>query len=238
MFLHSTAQVSNIEIRVGGDLWRLSYTASSSQINCGLCPQIIGKEPGTELIISDLQDSVTNMSYTRSGLSLGLSASILSPAIRVEVQISPSMRKLNTEKDRVGRYVNRNISALIGINPMQLSEYGGKYYLGTSQDLFLDLSDMGVYAQFSYDGGFEEFVRSTNNVAILARLQPTLWLNDQKQFGVSLRAGGRAWLLGNSQAEGPFIGANGLPKKVKPKMDWFLGIAVKISPFSSFNQNN
>lgn len=226
------AQISNIELRINGDISRVSYVASSSQINCGLCPQIINREPNTLPIISELQDSVNQTQYSRSSASFSIGASILIPALKAEIQIGPSMRKLNVDKDQTGRYVNRNLSAFIGINPMQFSEFTGRYYLGTSQSLFLDFSDLGVYAQFSYDGGFEEFVRSTNNVALLARWQPTLWLNDQRQAGISLRAAGRMWLMGNSSAEGPFIGATGLPKKVKPNMDWFFGVSIRIAPFN------
>ena len=227
------AQVSNIEIRVGGDLWKLGYTVSSSQINCGLCPQIIGENPDIQSTIFNLQDSVTINRYRRSGLNLALSASIGIPALRGEIQIGPSMRRLNTENDQIGRYANRNISLFFGVNPMQFSTYFGKYYIGTDPTTayFLDLSDAGIFAQFSYDGGFEEYVRSTNNMALLARWQPTLWLNDQKRVGVALRGGARLWLLGNLNPEGPFIAPNGLPKKVRPEADWFAGIALKITPF-------
>ncbi|RMG29374.1 MAG: hypothetical protein D6730_04005 [Bacteroidetes bacterium] len=228
------AQVSGIEIRLGGDLWKTGYTASSSQINCGLCPRLANQSPETLELIRELQDSVVSEHYTRTGSTVAIAASLISPAFRVEVQVGPSMRKLNQDAEQIGRYVNRNISAFVGLNPMQLTEYAGRYYLGAAQSFYLDLSDGGVYAQFSYDGGFEEFVRSTNNVAILARWQPTIWLSDEKQFGLALRGGLRYWLLGNGNARGPFTDANGLPKKVKPAPDWFLGFAIKIAPFSAF----
>ena len=226
------AQITDLQVRVGADTWKLSYVASSSQINCGLCPQIIGSIPGAENIISGLQDSVSQYNYGRSGVNLALSASIFHPAIRAEVQLSPSMRKLNTHTDQVSRYANRNISAFVGINPMQFDGFMGRYYLGRSQQLYLDMSDAGIYAQFSFDGGFEEYARSVTNVALLARWQPTLWLSDERRLGFSLRAGARMWMLGNSSRTGPFMGSNGLPKKVKPDPDWFLGIAVKVRPFS------
>ena len=93
------------------------------------------------------------------------------------------------------------------------------------------MSDGGVYVQASYDTGFEEFVRSTNNLAVLARWQPTVWLSDEQKVGIALKTGARMWLLGNGKPEGPFVNANGIPKKVKPGMDWFVGIGLKVAPF-------
>ena len=197
------AQITDIQVRLGGDAWKLSYTASSAQINCGLCPQIIGSLPGAEGIIHGLQDSVSQYRYNRTGINLAISASLFHPAIRAELQLSPSMRKLNTDADQISRYANRNVSAFIGVNPMQFDDFMGRYYLGRSQQLFLDLSDVGVYAQFSFDGGFEEYARSVSNVALLARWQPTVWLTDERKVGISLRTGGRLWLLGNRNPEWP-----------------------------------
>lgn len=224
------AQVTNIEVRVSGDLWKLSYTAASSQINCGLCPKIIAQEPLAQGVIDELQDSVIHTRYVRPGVRIAVGASLFSPAFRLEMQVGPSMRKLNDQGEDAGRYVNRNISAFVGVNPLQLSEFAGKFYLGSAQRLFLDMSDMGFYMQFSYDGGFEEYVRSTNNMAMLVRAQPTLWLSDDRQLGISLRGGLRMWLLGNGSEDGPFSDSNGLPKKIRPNTDWFIGLAIKFSP--------
>lgn len=230
LLLNCTAQITDVRVRLGADYWKLGYVASSSQINCGLCPQIIEQEPSTLFAINNLKDSIITESYLNRGLVVAVSASVFSPAIRAEVQISPSMRKLTNSNDQ-GRYVNRNISGLIGVNPLQFSPFAGRFYLGQTQKLFLDFSDGGVYAQFSYDGGFEEYVRSTNNIAMLVRWQPTLWLTDQKTMGVSLRGGARMWMLGNNHPEGPFHAAGGLPRKVKPNADWFLGLAVQMTVF-------
>ncbi|MEM6800935.1 MAG: hypothetical protein AAF696_05995 [Bacteroidota bacterium] len=229
--LSLSAQVRDIEIRMGGDLWRVSYTHAVSQINCGLCPQIIGEIPDAQGILLGLQDSVMNTAYVKGGANFAISASFLMPALHGELQIGPSMRKLNDQEDRIGRYANRNISLFVGINPMEFSEFAGKYYLGQNQKLYLDFSDLGAYAQFSYDGGFEEFVRSTNNIALLVRAQPTLWLSNERKVGVYIRGGARTWLMGNTNANGPFIAPNGLPKKVRPKADWFVGMGLKIRAF-------
>ena len=229
--LTSFAQISDLTVRVGADIWKVGYTASSLQINCGLCPRIIEQAPEYQGIISELQDSVAIVGYTRKGAVISVSANLFSPAIVGEIQLSPSMRNLGAEGEPSGRYVNRNVSAIIGFNPMVLTEYLGRYYLGDAQTFFLDFTDAGIYAQFSYDGGFEEFVRSTNNIAVMARFQPTIWDSDQKRFGVSIRTGARMWLLGNKKADGPFISPNGLPRKVKPHSDWFIGIALKARIF-------
>jgi hypothetical protein len=231
--LHLPAQVNGIQIRAGWDMWKLGYTASSLQINCGLCPYIIEQQPGAELAIAQLRDSINVEKYMHGGLTLAIGASFLSPALRGELQISPSMRRLNTESERVNRYANRNISLILGFNPLQLSEYAGRFYLGSNQRFYLDVSDAGAYVQLSYDGGFEEFVRSTNNVAVMARFQPTVWLSDQQRFGVSIRSGMRMWMLGNGKADGPFLNSSGIPRRVKPDPDWFLGIALILAPFGA-----
>lgn len=233
--LNLNAQVNDMQLRVGWDMWKLGYTASSLQINCGLCPYIIEQEPGAELAIAQLRDSMNVEKYMHGGFNLAISASFLSPALRGELQISPSMRRLDTESERVNRYANRNLSLIVGFNPLQLSEYAGRFYLGSSQRFYLDVSDAGAYVQISYDGGFEEFVRSTNNVAVMARFQPTVWLSDQQQFGISVRSGMRMWMLGNGKAEGPFLNSSGIPRRVKPDPDWFLGLALIISPFGAAN---
>lgn len=226
-----SAQISDIEVRLGGDVWRVAYTTSTSQINCGLCPHIIGQIPDADQIIFGLQDSVTSQAYIKGGVNLSIGASILIPALHAELQVGPSMRALSKQSDRIGRYANRNISLLVGINPMEFQKYAGKYYVGHLQKLFLDFSDLGLYAQLSYDGGFEEFVRSTNNVALLLRAQPTLWLSKKQQVGFYVRAGLRTWLIGNANPEGPFLAPNGIPKKVRPNMDGFLGLGVKLRAF-------
>lgn len=235
VILPLSAQVNDIRIRAGYDMWKLGYTASSLQINCGLCPYIIEQEPGTESAIAQLRDSISTARYMHGGINLAVSASFISPALRGELQISPSMRKLDTESGGINRYANRNLSLIVGFNPMQLDNFSGKYYLGSSQRLYLDMSDVGAYVQFSFDGGFEEYVRSTNNMAVMARFQPTVWLSDQQQFGISLRAGARMWLLGNRKAEGPFLNSSGIPKRVKPDPDWFLGFSIIVAPFSAFS---
>lgn len=230
--LHASAQISDVQFRIGADYWKLNYTASPTQVNCGLCPQLIQQQPGTKDVIDGLQDSLMTENYFKGGLNIAISAAILTPALRGEVQIGPSMRKLTPEGDEVGsRYANQNVSVFFGFNPMQLDEFAGKFYLGSEQKTFLDLSDAGVYVQASYDTGFEEYVRSTNNLAVLARWQPTVWLSDEQRVGVALKAGARMWLLGNGKAEGPFVNANGIPKKVKPASDWFIGIGLKVAPF-------
>jgi hypothetical protein len=229
--LQSFAQVTDFRVRLGGDLWKVGYTASSLQVNCGLCPRIAETSIAAQALINELQDSVSVVGYTRTGISLAVGASIFHPAVRAEFQISPSMRNLGAEAGSAGRYVNRNVSMLVGLNPLIFSEYAGRYYLGDAQTFFLDFTDAGIYAQFSYDGGFEEFVRSTNNMAIMARFQPTLWDSDQKRIGISIRSGYRMWLLGSNKMEGPFLSPNGLPKKVKPHNDWFLGLALKVTLF-------
>ncbi|MEL6671358.1 MAG: hypothetical protein AAFR61_04175 [Bacteroidota bacterium] len=225
------AQISNVDIRVGADVWKLSYTYSSAQVNCALCPQIIAAYPEAEGTILSMQDSVVSHAYTRGGLSVAVGASILWPGLRAELQITPSMRRLATDIASSGRYANRNISALIGVNPMQFYPYAGRFYLGDAQKAFLDLSDLGIYAQFSYDAGFEEFVRSTTNIGVLGRWQPTVWTSDQQRVGISLRLGGRMWLMGNQDAEGPFVSPSGLPKKVRPNADWFMGLGLKVNVF-------
>ncbi|MEL6252481.1 MAG: hypothetical protein AAFR87_10770 [Bacteroidota bacterium] len=229
--LSLSAQINDIEVRIGGDLWRVAYTNSVSQINCGLCPQLIGEIPDAQNIIFGLQDSVSSTAYVKGGANFSIGASFIIPALHGELQIGPSMRQLSKQADRIGRYANRNISLFVGLNPMEFSEFAGKYYLGENQQLFLDFSDLGVYAQFSYDGGFEEFVRSTNNLAVLVRAQPTLWLNSDRKVGVYIRGGARTWLMGNTNANGPFLAPNGLPKKVRPKGDWFVGMGIKIRAF-------
>ncbi|MCB0844269.1 MAG: hypothetical protein KDE26_13530 [Bacteroidetes bacterium] len=229
--LTTFAQVTDLTIRAGADIWKVGFTASSLQVNCGLCPSIAAKSSEAQTIINELQDSVYVVGYTRTGISISIGASVFHPAVRAEIQISPSMRNLGAEGDNSGRYVNRNVSGFIGVNPLIFSEYAGRYYLGDAQTFFLDFTDAGIYAQFSADGGFEEFVRSTNNLAVLARFQPTLWDSDQKRIGLSIRSGLRMWLLGNSKTDGPFLSANGLPKKVKPHTDWFLGLALKVTLF-------
>ena len=62
------AQISGLEIRLGGDLWKLSYSASSSQINCGLCPQLIDQVPTAQSALDNLQESVMSYQYRHSGL--------------------------------------------------------------------------------------------------------------------------------------------------------------------------
>ncbi len=228
-----SAQISGMQIRAGWDMWKLGYTASSLQINCGLCPYIIEQEPGAELAIAQLRDSIRTEKYLHGGFNLAISASFLSPALRGELQISPSMRRLDTESERVNRYANRNMSLLMGFNPLQLSEYAGRFYLGSKQRFYLDVSDAGAYVQFSYDGGFEEYVRSTSNVAVLARFQPTVWFSDQQRLGFSLRSGMRMWLLGNGNPEGPFLNSSGIPRRVKPDPDWFLGFSLIFAPFGA-----
>lgn len=235
VILPLSAQVNDIRIRAGYDMWKLGYTASSLQINCGLCPYIIEQEPGTESAIAQLRDSISTSRYMHGGINLAVSASFISPALRGELQITPSMRKLDTESGGINRYANRNMSLIVGFNPMQLDNFSGKYYLGSSQRFYLDMSDVGAYVQFSFDGGFEEYVRSTSNVAVMARFQPTVWLSDQQQFGISLRTGARMWLMGNRKADGPFLNSSGIPKRVKPDPDWFLGFAIIVAPFSAFS---
>ena len=226
------AQVNNLEIRLGGDVWKVGYTASSAQINCGLCPQIIQRSPETTSVIAGLQDSITTESYYRTGLNLSIGASIGWPALRAELQISPSMRRPSLEETLSGQtYANRNISGFIGINPMAFDQYAGRYYLGYTRRWYLDLTDGGVFMQLSYDNGFEEYVGSMNNLAVLVRWQPTIWTSDQKRFGFALRGGARTWLLGNSKPDGPFVTPNGVARKVKPEPDWFFGFAIKIVPF-------
>ncbi|MEZ4776525.1 MAG: hypothetical protein R3D00_25340 [Bacteroidia bacterium] len=227
---HATAQITDIQVRFGADIWKLGYTASSLQINCGLCPQLIEQQPNTVFAINSLKDSLISENYINRGAVIAVSGAIWSPAIRAEIQISPSMRKLDGENAQ-GRYVNRNFSTMIGINPLQFSKFAGRFYLGETQKLFLDFSDGGVYAQFSYDGGFEEYVRSTNNIALMARWQPTLWTSDQKRFGIALRGGAKVWMLGNENPEGPFLTPTGLPKKVRPDTDWFMGAAIRMTIF-------
>jgi len=229
--LSLSAQISDVEIKFGGDIWKVGYTASISQINCGLCPQLIGEIPDAENFIFGLQDSVISESYMKGGANFSIGASFIIPALHAELQVSPSMRKMSQEADRIGRYANRNISLFVGINPMEFKEFAGKYYVGQKQQLFLDFSDLGVYAQLSYDGGFEEYVRSTNNIALLVRAQPTLWLNSQRKLGIYLRGGARTWLIGNNNSSGPFLAPNGIPKKVRPKADYFMGIGLKIRAF-------
>lgn len=229
--LSLSAQINDIEIRLGGDLWKVGYTSSISQINCGLCPQLIGQIPDAENIIFGLQDSVRTENYYKGGANFSIGASLIIPALHAELQFAPSMRKLSKQADRIGRYADRNISLFVGINPMEFKEFAGKYFLGESQKLFLDFSDMGIYAQLSYDGGFEEFVRSTNNIALLFRAQPTLWLNSDRKIGVYLRAGVRTWLIGNTNVDGPFLAPNGIPKKVRPKADGFVGLGIKVRAF-------
>ena len=227
-----SAQVTNLEIRISGDMWKLGYHASSAQVNCGLCPQLVSQNPEIESQIGSLNDSVTSMSYRNLGPTIAVGASIGWPALRAEVQIGPSMRRVDSENGRIGGlYANRNISAFLGVNPMAFDRYAGKFYLGRTQQWFLDLSDGGVFAQFSYDNGFEEYVGSVNNVAMLVRWQPTLWTSDRQRLGFSLRGGARAWLLGNSNHQGPFLTEAGFPRKVKPTPDWFMGFAIKVVAF-------
>ncbi|MEZ4827958.1 MAG: hypothetical protein R3C61_16995 [Bacteroidia bacterium] len=230
MVLHAAAQITDVQIRLGADLWRLDYAASSLQINCGLCPQIIEQQPNTVFAINNLKDSIITEHYINRGAVIAVSGAIASPAIRAEIQISPSMRRLDGENAQ-GRYVNRNFTTMLGIQPLQFSQFAGRFYLGEAQKLFLDFSDGGIYAMFSYDGGFEEYVRSTNNIALMARWQPTIWANDQKRFGVALRGGARMWMLGNDNPEGPFLTPTGLPRKVRPGTDWFLGAAIRMTIF-------
>lgn len=226
------AQVSDIRIELGGDLWRLGHTVSSTQINCGLCPQIVEEIPSAQQIISSLQDSILVERYTRKSLSFTVSAALFSPAFRTGLQVGPSMRSPEKAGPMIGsQYSNRNISMFLGLNPMQFSQFAGRYYLGAKQKLFLDLSELGVFLQFSNDGGFEEYVRSTNNMAVMVRWQPTFWLNDQRRFGIALRGSAREWLLGNRNEAGPFNDARGLPRKVKPHWDWSFGAAILIAPF-------
>lgn len=226
------AQVTNLEFRLSGDMWKLGYHASSVQINCGLCPQLIQDNPEIETAMGALGDSITSVSYRNLGPTFSVGASIIWPALRAELQVAPSMRKADEETGRIaGRYANRNISALLGLNPMAFDRYAGKFYLGRTQQWFLDLSDGGVFAQFSYDSGFEEYVGSINNIAMLVRWQPTIWTSDKQRLGFSLRGGARAWLLGNSNYQGPFLTENGFPRKVKPSPDWFLGFAIKVVAF-------
>lgn len=227
-----SAQVSNLEIRISGDMWKLGYYASSAQTNCGLCPQIVAQDPESADLIAGLQDSITSVSYRNFGPTISVGASIGWPALRAELQVGPSMRKIDEETGRIGGfYANRNISAFVGLNPMAFDRYAGRFYLGRTQQWFLDLSDGGIFAQFSVDNGFEEYVGSMNNIAMLVRWQPTIWTSDRKRLGFALRGGARTWLLGNSNPAGPFLTENGVPKKVKPGPDWFLGFAIKVVAF-------
>lgn len=225
------AQISDIQVRFGADAWSMNYVASTSQINCGLCPQLIKENPEINNILDGLQDSIIQDNYVHGGVMLNMSASIIWPALRAELQAASSMRRLNVGQ-QVSTYVNRNISAILGIAPMKSNPRAGKYLLGRGpRPMILDMSDIGIYTQFSYDGGFEEFVRSTQNIAAIVRWQPTIWLNRLQRVGLSLRAGGRMWLLGNRSPQGPFIDSSGLPKKVKPSPGYFLGISFIARPF-------
>ncbi|MEM7657654.1 MAG: hypothetical protein AAF399_16100 [Bacteroidota bacterium] len=230
--LTAFSQVNNLEIRLGADLWKVGYSASSAQINCGLCPQILERSPETMSVINGLQDSVITERYFRTGPSLSVGASIGWPALRAELQISPSMRRLGQDSVSAGQsYANRNISGFIGINPMAFDRYAGRFYLGYTRRWFMDLTDGGIFLQLSYDNGFEEYVGSMNNMALMVRWQPTIWTSDKQRLGFALRGGARTWLLGNSKPEGPFVTPNGVAKKVKPYPDWFLGFAIKVVPF-------
>ena len=85
-----------------------------AQINCGLCPQIVKENPGTVDVIEGLQDSMIIENYFKGGLNFAISAAIFTPALRGEVQISPSMRRLTSPEDEIGsKYANQNVSVFL-----------------------------------------------------------------------------------------------------------------------------